>query len=690
MHRFVAACAAGCALLVSAAPAEAQAWNDERTMTLVRRATERRAQQLADTGLTDYAATARGYLTFLAQMGEGFAEPPKIVKADELALEVYWRAPNQSKQWILGRRDTLLLPTDIQYHRDHLGIVQNNFPNIIRLGDGDEVRDVPHPLSLVGLSAYDYRVSDSLRIEIPGRVIDVYEVKLRPRDGRSAAAVGAVYLARDDAQVVRMAFSFTRAALIDAQLEDVSIVLDNSLVETRFWLPRRQEIEIRRSGTWMDFPVRGIIRGRWEICCYQVNQGAPPAVSFVGPEIVPAPPAKRNAHRFEGTILDLLPPDVREATDEDVRRVQDEARALVRAAALRRARSATISARRASDLVRIDRVQGLSLGIGARQRLGAGFDLAGDGRFGFADHEPKGGLSLGWERAGALLVRLEGFRRHREAGDVQETSVLRNSVAAQEFGADYTEPFDTRGVLLQASWGLLSRWRWRAEAGYEWHDSVSVLASPAHGRYEPTIPALPGEGPRASVRLEASSAPGPEGVGLRTRFDADVIQLTPRDDSLPRTTTGRLFGSLEVRRRVGTGTLLVHTTAAVVVGGTPPPQTYAFAGGPSSARGYGFHELAAKHVATQHVEWQMPVPFPSLPLGRWGSTPTRATLVPFAGVAYANRLAPFRLHDKGWFPSVGVGLVTLFDLLRIDVARGLRGGRWTLQIDVTRDFWSVL
>src|SRR5215207_2654187 len=93
--------------------AAGQTWNDARTRALVERATARRAAQLADTALVDYQATAHGYLTFLAQVGEGFTEPPKIVKADELALEVYWRSPDLSKQRIVGRRDTLLLPTDI-------------------------------------------------------------------------------------------------------------------------------------------------------------------------------------------------------------------------------------------------------------------------------------------------------------------------------------------------------------------------------------------------------------------------------------------------------------------------------------------------------------------------------------------------------------------------------------------------
>src|SRR5580765_3810204 len=326
------------ALTPSATAAQTQTWNDARTRALVERATARRAAQLADTALVDYQATAHGYLTFLAQVGEGFPEPPKIVKADELALEVYWRSPDLSKQRIIGRRDTLLLPTDIAYHRDHLGIVQNNFPNIIRLGEGDEVRDVPHPLSPQGLLQYDFAITDSLRIELPGRRINLFEVRVRPKDDRQPRVVGAVYIDRAEGQVVRMALSFTRAALLDKQLEDVSIVLENRLVGTRFWLPSRQEIEIRRTGTWLDYPVRGIIRGRWEIGDYQINKGIPYNI-FGGTEIVQAPPEQQKQHVWSTPrVLDSLPPDVRAVTDADVRRVQAEARALVRTRALQRAR----------------------------------------------------------------------------------------------------------------------------------------------------------------------------------------------------------------------------------------------------------------------------------------------------------------------------------------------------------------
>src|SRR6476660_700506 len=272
-HPFAAAWAAVALVALAAPHVQAQSWNDARSRALVERATARRAQQLADTGLKDFKAVAHGYVTFLAQVGEGLAEPPKVVKADELVNEIFWKAPNLSTQRIVGRRDTLLLPTDINYHRDHLGIVQNNFPAIIRLGEGDEVRDVPHPLSTQGLAAYDFAISDSLPLTLPGRTITLLEVKVRPRDARQPRIIGAVYIDRDDAQVVRMAFNFTRAAFLDPALEDLFVVIENGLIGGRFWLPRKQEIEIRRGGTWLDYPIRGIIRGRWEIGDYPVNVG---------------------------------------------------------------------------------------------------------------------------------------------------------------------------------------------------------------------------------------------------------------------------------------------------------------------------------------------------------------------------------------------------------------------------------
>lgn len=680
--------------LLAASSLRAQAWNSTRARDLATRATTRRAQQLSDSGLVDYTAQARGYLTFLAQFGEGFGLPPKVVKADELALEVYWHAPNVSKQWVVGRRDTLVLPTDIQYHRDHLGIVQNNFPDIIRLGDGDEVRDVPHPLSTPGLSAYDFAITDSLRFEIPGRVIDVYEVKVRPRDDQAAAAIGALYISKDDAQVVRMAFSFTRTALKDKQLEDVSVILENSLIQERFWLPRRQEIEIRRSGSWMDFPARGIIRGRWEIRDYAINTGSVVALQ-PGPEIVPAPPGRRAAHTFAPTpILDSLPDDVTLASVDDVRMVQEEARRLVRAQALARARQTLPSARSFSEVLQVNRAEGLAVGAGVRRRFGAGVDAGLTLRYGFSDHEPKGALSLGIERASGLGLRGRLFRQYRDAGDEMETSRLRNSIAAQEFGADYTQPFDARGGAVSLLWHPpTGGWRWALEGAVEDHDPVRVAARPARGTYEPVIQATNGRSRQLRLEFARPPASGPAGTEVRIRGQLRVGRFSAEDSALAAGgSTGfvRVFASTELQRTVGRNSLSARLAGGFAEGSRfLPEQELLRAGGPMSAPGYGFHQFTGDRLGSAKVEWQMPMPFVSLPLGRWGRTPGRATLAPFAGAVFVSP-GDATGGTRGAHPYAGLGALVFFDLVRFDVARGLRDGGWRFGVDVVRDFWSIL
>jgi hypothetical protein len=674
-------------LLVRPLPAQ---WNDARTRALVERATERRTLQLADTALVDYKATAHGYLTFLAQFGEGFTEPPKIVKADELGLEVYWKSPDLSKQRIMGRRDTLLLPTDINYHRDHLGIVQNNFRNIIRIGEGDEVRDVPHPLSPTGLQEYDFAIRDSLQIRLGPRVLDVYEVRVRPKNDREPRSVGAVYIDRETGEVVRMAFSFTRAALIDKDLEDVSIVLENALIEGRFWLPRRQEVEIRRTGSWLDYPARGIIRGRWEICCYEVNKGIP-ASYFAGPEIVMAPAAERaqTPFPFNGKILDSLPPDVRAVTDEDVRKVQEEARALVRSHALARSRSFALSARHISDFVRFNRVEGLALGGGILQRIGNGFALAGSGRYGFSDKEGKGRLALEYRTGAGSSLTFAAQRDYRDVADEQEISMVRNSIAAQEFGSDYTDLYDVRALSIS---GTFARQGWRPSLGYayERHDPVKVHAQPALGTFASTIPADRHDEHRVTVSVERPTSLTFGGFELASRLSTSGIHVMTTGSPAPADFV-RSTVSIDLERPFGAKRLVLRTIGAVVFLDAPaPPQHLVYLGGPTTAPGYEFHEFVGRAGVSQRLELRLPAPFFSISLGRYGTVPGSITLAPFATVVGNYQPAPFKPLRKGWYPSVGLGALTVFDVLRFDVARGLRNGRWTFSVDVGRDFWSVL
>ena len=695
MHRlFAAACAAFGWLLASATAnaAGAQDWNDARSRALVERATARRAQQLADTGLKDYKALAHGYVTFLAQVGEGLAEPPKVVKADELVNEVYWLAPNLSKQRILGRRDTLLLPTDIAYHRDHLGIVQNNFPAIIRLGDGDEVVDVPHPLSRVGLDSYDFAITDSLSMQIPGRTINALEIKVRPKNDRKPGIVGALYIDREDAQVVRMAFNFTRAAFRDDALEDLFVVVENSLVNGRFWLPRRQELEIRRGGTWLDYPIRGVIRGRWEIGEYDVNVGLRPEF-FAGPEIVLAPKAVSDTFHFGGRILDSLPPDVRAVSDADIRKVQEEARSMVRAQALRRPQRVMLAASGVSDFVRFDRAEGFAVGAGIAARLGAGFGALVKARYGADDRTIKGAVAVDWQSA-SWGIRAFALRDFRDAGDIQERSRIINSLAVQEFASDVTDPYAVQGFGLGLDAHDIGGARWRLDASLERQRALTVRASAAQGSFSPLVAAAPVRAVRVALTGERPTALFMFGTEVRAGGELRVSRLSTDDAiaPIPATTVGRAFASLNVERPFETSRLVL-TAAGGAVGGTHevPPQEWLYFGGPVSSPGYAFHELSALAGAYTRVEWRTPIPAPSIYLGRFGRVPAQATLAPFLQGTYARR-ARFTdiAHPEGVYPTVGVALQPFFDLLRLQAARGLRNGRWTFNLDLSRDFWGIL
>ncbi|MBA3854745.1 MAG: hypothetical protein C0503_10025 [Gemmatimonas sp.] len=702
--RFLCAALAASALhLASAAPLAAQErWNDERSMALVQAATARRSLQLADTALRDYSAQAMGTVTFLAQFGDGALSRPIVVKSDQLALEVYWGAPDRSKQRIVGRRDTLLLPSDMQYHRDHLGIIQNNFPDIIRLGEGDEVLDVVHPLSPRGSDTYDYALRDSLAIRGGGVSVDVMMISVRPKDPLRPAAVGAVYLDRATGSVVRMTFSFTRAALRDRQLEDVSVILENGLVDGRFWLPRRQEIEIRRSASWMDFPAKGIIRGRWEICCISTNQSLASPV-FRGPEIVEAaPPDQLRRHpAFTGAVLDALPEDVRALDADEVRAVQDEARRLVQESALRRVRSGNLMARRISDFVRSDRVEGLALGAGLSQRVGGGVVAAAQGRYGFADARWKGQGTLEWRRASGLSLRATGFDDWLQLGEVAEVSGIRNSIASQEFGSDWTQPIGAVGGALRLLWAPPDRATWFAEFSRRDERALTAFAQPARGLFEPTVPAQSltrealtlglaraGAAPAPAVAITSDAPANRIAFDPDWRWDARVEGARWEDALLPsRGELLRLRLDAEWGLRLGASRLRLRSLAAAVSSGAVPTQDLVRLGGPISGPGYAFHRFAAARGASQRVELQRRIPFVPIDLGRFGRVPGSLVLAPYAHGVWVDAE---QSGARGWYPAVGLGAIGFFDLVRLDVARGLRGGSWTFSLDVSRTLWPVL
>jgi hypothetical protein len=661
----------------------AQDWNGEEALALVARGIAHRSGYQADSSLRDFRVRAHGFVFFLAQVAEGLQEPPRLIRSDELALEVYWKAPNRSKQRIIGWRDRTDLPTDIQYHRDHLGIVQNNFGDRILMGEGDEVRDVPHPLAPAGPALYDYALLDTVTMWLPERTVRVAEVSVRPKDYAEPRVVGSLFFDMESADLVLFRFSFTRGAYLDDTVEDITVVLENGLWDERYWLPRRQEIEIRRRTKLLDMPARGIIRGRWEVQDYEFNVGLSDAL-FRGQEIVVAPEAVRDTFVWDEPIHAAIQRVAGPALAIDLEAARAELREIAGARALSGLATTRLGVGSISDLLHVNRVEGLAPGVGSVYRPGGGpAEIRGWMSYGLSDRRMKGLLEASYRRSEWVLR----FRAHRQIVDVADDpaiSPLLNSILAQEGGHDYGDYVlsDRLELGVQREFGV--RGSIGVAAAMDRTSSVSVTATPATGVF----------------RSNAAMGSGTRWVG----------KLTLEKRSAVLALRGGLSGSVAVEGGLGDGTEYVRVRGAgrahFAAGPTQlvakgwvgwgsaslPPHRSFVLGGRGTLVGERFRRWGGRYAAFGAVEWHVPVPIPEIALGPFVTTGRQIVLAPFVGVGWAGGT----VENVDWIPSegvrpvVGLGLEWFHRFFRADIGVSLRDGDVGLVVDVTRDLWGIL
>jgi hypothetical protein len=664
-------------------PLQAQQWNGPRVMDLVHRGVERRQVAQQDSSLVSYRTRAHGFVFFLAQLGEGLTEPPRLVKADELYVEVYWQAPGRSKQIILGWRDGTWLPTDINYHRDHLGIVTNDFGDLIRIGEGDEVRDVVHPLSPAGLEQYDFALEDSVRLQTPQGGLTVYEIGVRPRDFSRPAVVGTVFLEVATAALVRFRFSFTPAAYRDNQLEDISIVLENSLWEGKWWLPWRQEVELRRRTTWLDFPARGIIRGRWEIGDYDFNGPIDPSV-FRGPAIAGLrAPAPGDSTLFTNPLDSAVAAVAAPLNQQDMDALRVEVEQIAGIRALGGLASRRLAAQSLSEVVKVNRVQGLTLGFGATVGFGASrVQLRPYAAFGTSDERLMGSLALALN-TGATQLSVEGFRRIRDLSDIPIITPVFNSITSQEFGKDYGDYVLLEGGALGARHRTSGRSTLGGEVFYEHSQSVSVSASPAEGSYRPNPPL--GGGDYTGVRLRFERASG--GIAVVKDFQgALLLEVADGPSTYSRVTaetrwlTNLAGHELVSRAYLGWGSDRMPAYRSFVVGGR------------NTLPGEPFRAYGGRSLALVQTELRFEVPFPAIPLGSFASTGRSIIVAPFLAAGWTERAVggtPWKPTD-GVRPVAGVAFEWFMRLIRVEAGIGLRTGEVGVTLEIHRDWWGIL
>lgn len=652
-------------------------WNTPRALELIERARARRAVPRADSGLSNYRARASGHIYFFLDRSD--SEERTLVRVDQVALEIFWAAPNRTKQRIVGLRHANKLPNRMHYHLDHLTVVQDEFGDLIRLGDGDEVSDVVHPAARNSGDFYDFRLADSLSIRLAGAAdpIRVYELEVRPRRPDRPGFVGSIFLDQASAAIVRMNFTFTPASYVDKRLDYIRVGLDNGLWDGRHWLPNEQTLEIRRQVPIFDFPTGGVIRGVVRINGYEFNQPLPPAI-FFGSRVVAVPKQQREAYDFPIGLFDRLEEEGLTGTT-DLDQLRGQAMSLIRERYLSGLPRLRFYLPNSSAALRYNRAESLFLGGGLSYRTGEASQLRMTAGYAFGPGHP---TLMGEWRASvgeATDLSLKAERNAlRDIGPRPGVPGALNTLGALFLGSDFLDPYYGSGASARIERRFAGDWSSSIELAYEDQRAArqEVFFAPLNRAAE--------FGP---VRRVA------EGTELRTTFGLGygTAAASPRHGSL-RLDAARFAGAgylrtiLELGAQwrsadLRSGAAITGTTGFIT--GSPPPQRLFLLGGPGTIPGYAHRGFAGDRFALLGVEAHRELLAPWLSVRAIGAAGWSGSTTPFP----ADWLVT---TTEGIRASLGAGIGIFYDILRIDLARGLRGGGWQWVISVSPGLADIL
>jgi len=677
--------------LLIAAPGETNAqsyarpddgWNEPRVLELIERARHRRSLPQVDSGLVSYQARANGYVYFfLDREGESDADRT-LVKVDQLALEVYWAAPNLTKQRIIGQREAKSLPSRIHYHLDHLTVIQNEFDDIIRMGDGDEVRAVVHPAAANAESFYDFRLADSLSIRLPGVAdpIRVYEVEVRPRRPDEPGFIGSLFLDRASADIVRMTFTFTPASYVDPRLDYIRVSLDNGLWEGRYWLPNEQRVELRRQIPQLDVSVGTIIRGVFRVGDYRLNEPLPPDF-FLGPRVVALPSELRERHPFEAGLFTELDADGL-ATIPELATLPWRARELIGTRRLSGLPRFRFYVPGASSVLRYNRAEGIYVGGGASYLSGAAskLDLTG----GYAVGARHGVLAAvwRWDPMPGTRLRVRGERNAlHDIGTFPGAAGLLNTLHGAVAGEDFLDPYHVDGVGIGLEHRLGGAWSLVTAAGVERHRSATLTEDAAlldsDARFRPIRGVDEGTLVGATLGVRRTPAAGRRGA-WSAALDVEAGSLDDRFYVRPVLELSGSHGGAG-----GAATVELRARAGLALGDVPA-QRFFLIGGRGTLPGHAYRAFTGDRFAILEAGAAHDLVAPWI-RARAGAA------IGWTGLDRATLPADWGAGATGGARlgiSAGVGL--FYDVLRLDLARGLRGGRWNLILSISPDLWDML
>ncbi|MDX2208576.1 MAG: hypothetical protein SFU57_13145 [Gemmatimonadales bacterium] len=660
-----------CVLGLLPATITAQSWRSGEELPLVVAAVEARAARDQDRALAGWRAIATGLVRFASVVEHVNGPIERVIRADELRVEVYGEAPNWSKQQILAWRDTNFLPNRIFYHRDHLGIVANDFGSTIRLGNGDEVRDVPHPLSPAGLGHYQFALGDTVSVARRDGTIRVVAIAVRPTNHVDAAAVGTLYLDLARAVLVRFRFTFTPAAYRDNTVADITVDLENALVDGQQWLPWRQSITIRRETPWLALPIGSVLRADWTIDEYELGLALPVDQRRIG-EIggLRSPNRQGDWEQPLSERLTEVP-----ATGADRESVERMAMEHLEGASLSGMPPFRFGANGLSDLLHLNRVQGVVPGVGAQLSSGQ-WQAAVHLGLGTSDGRVVGRVAVN-RPVGRYRLGVAAHREMRDIGDLPVVSRVQNSLRTLVDGSDRGDWTLVEEVMLSAT-GRSGPTDLTVEAGWRKGHSASSAFTALDGTR------------RENPALGASGITTVRGTAVHSRSTGLIARLAA-EAGVGGGGWQRLAARMSGDFPMGSGRF------DWVVGGgfgsrRLPPYRGFVLGGQGSLPGVGFRAIGGRRAADATIAWLVPVALPSPPIRVLRGAALTSRVGPFlaAGVA-GGQIGETRWNGGGVIhPVLGLRTELWGPSLRLDLGVALRTRDVGITVDLHPSWWPVM
>ena len=320
------------------------------------------------------------------------------------------------------------------------------------------------------------------------------------------------------------------------------------------------------------------------------------------------------------------------------------------------------------DLLRYNKIEGLSPGGQMTWTLGAGYTVMGQARIGMADGVPNGELSLSRSN-GRSQLSLAAFHRFAVANDdygapLSFGASVRNLIDARDEGFYYrTFGLELAGERRAPLFGVPFTWELFAErhrsAGTDPNTTLSLVDLWSNPRFGNNIDAaqLSAAGLRLQVAKGFGENPTRPRFDTRLKLEHAVIDRSDFDRIVD---YGRYVGDATLNLPLGRYAASLSASAGTSTGDLPVQRAF-FIGGLHTVRGQ-FARLDQSHVGDAF--W----------LGRseFGTSSGGLRPVVFYDVGWTGSRRDFGGGLSGRpMSGAGFGLSFLDGLFRIDVSRGI-------------------